>query len=170
MTEWSCLRLFSAFRISVVMLGLGGTAFWSTLFTVLRTVSACSASIEWSDGCFCLRDYFCGSDVGRRDSEISPFLSRVVSASLSVLEDRLMTQFAWSTLGVEVKFLEYLFLPLLGVTTGRPHRLKKTCSKQSKRCVPHQVTLSWDNRTNLYYQVVKGFLFFLFSWWWRFKT
>ena len=103
--EWSCLRLFSAFRISVVMLGLGGTAFWSTLFTVLRTVSACSASIEWSDGCFCLRDYFCGSDVGRRDSEISPFLSRVVSASLSVLEDRLMTQFVWSTLGVEVDLL-----------------------------------------------------------------
>ena len=44
MMELSCLRLFSAFRISVVMLGLGSTAFWSTLFTVLRTVSACSAS------------------------------------------------------------------------------------------------------------------------------
>ena len=44
MMELSCLRLFSAFRISVVMLGLSGTAFWSTLFTVLRTVSACSAS------------------------------------------------------------------------------------------------------------------------------
>ena len=29
--------------------------------------------------------------------------------------------------------------------------LKKTCSKQSKRCVLHQVTLSWDNRTNLWY-------------------
>ena len=75
-------------------------------------------------------------------AKFSPFLSRVVSASLSVLEDRLMTQFAWSTLGVEVKFLEYLFLPLLGVTTGRPHRLKKNCSTQSKRCVPHQVTSS----------------------------
>ena len=46
MMELFCLRLFGAFRISVVMLGLGGTAFWSTLFTVLRTVSACSASSE----------------------------------------------------------------------------------------------------------------------------
>ena len=44
MMELSCLRLFGAFRISVVMLGLSGTVFWSTLFTVLRTVSACSAS------------------------------------------------------------------------------------------------------------------------------
>ena len=42
--ELSCLRLFGAFRISVVMLGLSGTAFWSTLLTVLRTVPACSAS------------------------------------------------------------------------------------------------------------------------------
>ena len=30
-----------------------------------------------------------------------PFLSGVLSASLSVLEDRLMSQFVWSTLGVE---------------------------------------------------------------------
>ena len=29
--------------------------------------------------------------------------------------------------------------------------LKKTCSKHSKRCVLHQVTLWWDNRTNLWY-------------------
>ena len=169
MTEWSCLRLFSAFRISFVMLGLGGTAFWSTLFTVLRTVSVCSAS----SGLMVVSTFAIISVVLMLvgvTAKFSPFLSRVVSASLSVLEDRLMTQFAWSTLGVEVKFLEYLFLPLLGVTTGRPHRLKKNCSTQSKRCVPHQVTSSWDNRTNLYYQVVKGFLFFLFSWWWRFKT
>ena len=38
-------------------------------------------------------------------AKFSPFLSRVVSASLSVLEDQLMTQFAWSTLGVEVNLL-----------------------------------------------------------------
>ena len=66
--EWSCLRLFSAFRISAVMLGLGGTAFWSTLFTVLRTVSACSVS----SGLMVVSTfgYFCGPDVGRRDGEV----------------------------------------------------------------------------------------------------
>ena len=35
-------------------------------------------------------------------AKFSPLLSRVVSASLSVLEDRLMSQFVWSTFGVEV--------------------------------------------------------------------
>ena len=38
-------------------------------------------------------------------AKFSPFLSGVVSASLSVLEDRLMSQFFWSTLGVEVDSL-----------------------------------------------------------------
>ena len=52
--------------------------------------------------------------------KFSPFLSRVVSALLSVLEDRLMTQFVWSTLGVEVdlqkeELLKFLFLSLFGV-------------------------------------------------------
>ena len=52
--------------------------------------------------------------------KFSPFLSRVVSALLSVLEDRLTTQFVWSTLGVEVDLhkedlLKFLFLSLFGV-------------------------------------------------------
>ena len=52
--------------------------------------------------------------------KFSPFLSRVVSALLSVLEDRLTTQFVWSTLGVEVdlhkeELLKFLFLSLFGV-------------------------------------------------------
>ena len=52
--------------------------------------------------------------------KFSPFLSRVVSALLSVLEDRLTTQFVWSTLGVEVdlqkeEILKFLFLSLFGV-------------------------------------------------------
>ena len=38
-------------------------------------------------------------------AKFSPFLSRVVSASLCVLEDRLTSQFVWSTLGVEVDSL-----------------------------------------------------------------
>ena len=38
-------------------------------------------------------------------AKFSPFFSRVVSASLSVLEDRLMSQFVRSTLGVEVDSL-----------------------------------------------------------------
>ena len=38
-------------------------------------------------------------------AKFNPFSSRVVSASLSVLEDRLMSQFVWSTLGVEVDSL-----------------------------------------------------------------
>ena len=104
MMEWSCLRLFSAFRISVVMLGLSGTAFWSTLFTVLRTVSACSAS----SGLMAVSTFAIISVAGMLvgvTAKFSPFLSRVVSASLSVLEDRLMTQFVWSTLGVEVDLL-----------------------------------------------------------------
>ena len=41
-------------------------------------------------------------------AKFSPFLSGVVSASLSVLEDRLMSQFFWSTLGVEVDSLAAL--------------------------------------------------------------
>ena len=46
--------------------------------------------------------------------KFSPFLSRVVSALLSVLEDRLTTQFVWSMLGVEVdlqkeELLKFLF-------------------------------------------------------------
>ena len=88
--EWSCLRLFSAFRISVVMLGLGSTAFWSTLFTVLRTVSACSAS----SGLMAVSTFAIISVAGMLvgvTAKFSPFLSRVVSASLSTLEDRLMT-------------------------------------------------------------------------------
>ena len=54
-------------------------------------------------------------------AKFSPFFSRVVSASLSVLEDRLMSQFVRSTLGVdtcflfEEKLLEFLFLSLFGV-------------------------------------------------------
>ena len=56
-------------------------------------------------------------------AKFSPFFSRVLSASLSVLEDRLMSQFVRSTLGVEVdslaafcsKLLEFLFLSLFGV-------------------------------------------------------
>ena len=102
--EWSCLRLFSAFRISAVMLGLGGTAFWSTLFTALRTVSACSVS----SGLMVVSTFAVISVVLMLvgvTAKFSPFLSRVVSASLSVLEDRLMTQFVWSTLGVEVDLL-----------------------------------------------------------------
>ena len=52
--------------------------------------------------------------------KFSPFLSRVVSALLSVLEDRLTTQFVWSTLGVEVdlqkeELLKFLFMSLFGV-------------------------------------------------------
>ena len=52
--------------------------------------------------------------------KFSPFLNRVVSALLSVLEDRLTTQFVWSTLGVEVDLhkedlLKFLFLSLFGV-------------------------------------------------------
>ena len=52
--------------------------------------------------------------------KFSPFLSRVVSALLSVLEDRLTTQFVWSTLRVEVdlhkeELLKFLFLSLFGV-------------------------------------------------------
>ena len=38
-------------------------------------------------------------------AKFSPFLSRVVSASLCVLEDRTTSQFVWSTLGVEVDSL-----------------------------------------------------------------
>ena len=38
-------------------------------------------------------------------AKFSPLLSRVVSASLSVLEDRLMSQFVFSTFGVEVDSL-----------------------------------------------------------------
>ena len=38
-------------------------------------------------------------------AKFSPLLSRVVSASLSVLEDRLMSQFVLSTFGVEVDSL-----------------------------------------------------------------
>ena len=38
-------------------------------------------------------------------AKFSPLLSSVVSASLSVLEDRLMSQFVWSTLDVEVDSL-----------------------------------------------------------------
>ena len=38
-------------------------------------------------------------------AKFSPFFSRVVSASLSVLEDRLMSQFVRSTLGFEVDSL-----------------------------------------------------------------
>ena len=41
-------------------------------------------------------------------AKFSPFLSRVVSASLSVLEDRLTSQFVWSKLGVEVDLLAAL--------------------------------------------------------------
>ena len=58
-------------------------------------------------------------------AKFSPFLSRVVSASLCVLEDRLTSQFVWSTLGVEVDSLaafcsrrsssNFLFLSLFGV-------------------------------------------------------
>ena len=87
------------------MLGLGGTSFWSTLFTVLRTVSACSAS----SGLMVVSTFAIISVVLMLvgvTAKFSPFLSRVVSASLSVLEDRLMTQFAWSTLGVEVNLLD----------------------------------------------------------------
>ena len=101
--EWSCLRLFSAFRISAVMSGLGGTSFWSTLFTVLRTVSA-----SVSSGLMVVSTFAIISVVLMLvgvTAKFSPFLSRVVSASLSVLEDRLMTQFVWSTLGVEVNLL-----------------------------------------------------------------
>ena len=52
--------------------------------------------------------------------KFSPFLNRVVSALLSVLEDRLTTQFVWSTLRVEVdlhkeELLKFLFLSLFGV-------------------------------------------------------
>ena len=52
--------------------------------------------------------------------KFSPFLNRVVSALLSVLVDRLTTQFVWSTLGVEVdlqkeELLKFLFLSLFGV-------------------------------------------------------
>ena len=52
--------------------------------------------------------------------KFSPFLNRVVSALLSVLEDRLTTQFVWSTLSVEVdlhkeELLKFLFLSLFGV-------------------------------------------------------
>ena len=38
-------------------------------------------------------------------ANFSPFLSRVVSASLCFLEDRLTSQFVWSRLGVEVDSL-----------------------------------------------------------------
>ena len=79
------------------MLGMGSTAFWSTLFTVLRTVSACSAS----SGLMAVSTFAIISVAGMLvgvTAKFSPFLSRVVSASLSVLEDRLMTQFVWSTL------------------------------------------------------------------------
>ena len=58
-------------------------------------------------------------------TKFGPFLNRMDSASLSVLEDRLMTQFVWSTLGVEVdslaafcsrrSFLEFLFLSLFDI-------------------------------------------------------
>ena len=86
------------------MLGLGGTAFWSTLFTILRTVSACSVS----SGLMVVSTFAVISVVLMLvgvTAKFSPSLSRVVSASLSVLEDRLMTQFVWSTLGVEVNLL-----------------------------------------------------------------
>ena len=42
-------------------------------------------------------------------AKFSPFFSRVVSATLSVLEDRLMSQFVRSTLGVEVDSLAAFF-------------------------------------------------------------
>ena len=83
------------------MLGLGGTAFRSTLFTVVRTVLACSAL----SGLMAVSTFAIISVAGMLvgvTAKFSPFLSRVVSASLSVLKNRLMTQFVWSTLGVEV--------------------------------------------------------------------
>ena len=37
---------------------------------------------------------------------------------------------------------------------SQPHLLKKTCSMQLKHHNLHLVTLSWDIRTNLYYQII----------------
>ena len=78
------------------MLGLGGAAFCSTLFTVLRTVSACSVPTDIiADSTFAMISV-AGIFVGVT-AKFNPFFSRVFSASLSVLEDRLITQFFWST-------------------------------------------------------------------------
>ena len=47
--------------------------------------------------------------------------------------------------------------------TSRPHCLKKTYSKQSKRRDLHLVTLSWDNRSNLIYIInIKTLMLLLF--------
>ena len=47
--------------------------------------------------------------------------------------------------------------------TSRPHHLKKTYSKQSKRRDLHLVTLSWDNRSNLIYIInIKTLMLLLF--------
>ena len=39
-------------------------------------------------------------------AKFNPFFSRVVSVSLSVLEDKLMTQLVWSTLVVSVDLVD----------------------------------------------------------------
>ena len=86
MMEVSSLRLFSAFRISFVMLDFGGSAFWSMLFTFLRTVSACSALSGLIADSTVAMISVAGMLVGVM-AKFNPFLRSVVSASLSVLED-----------------------------------------------------------------------------------
>ena len=82
-------------------------------------------------------------------TKFGPFLSRMDSASLSVLEDRLMTQFVWSTLGVEVdslaafcsrrSFLEFLFLSLFDVVEDSLGVCHKLCNLTTSQCARHVI-------------------------------
>ena len=119
LTSWSGRLLCQGLHLHSLCLLVGSWwngpvwDFWNTLFTVLRNVSACSML----SGLMAVSSFTIIS-VARMLVGImvkfSPFLSRVVSALLSVLEDRLTTQFVWSTLGVEVdlqkeELLKFLF-------------------------------------------------------------
>ena len=88
---------------------------------VLRTASACSAS----SGLMAVSSFVIISVAGMLvgvTATFSPLLNRVVSASLSVLENRVMTQFVWSMsrltgwlLSVRGEASRKLFLSLFSV-------------------------------------------------------
>ena len=96
MMDWSSFRLLSASRISFVMLGSGSSACWRIPLTALLTVSACSASSCLAAISTLAMISVSGIFAGVT-AKLSSFFSRVISASLRDLEDKLITQLVLST-------------------------------------------------------------------------
>ena len=94
--ELSSFRLFRAYCCSFVMLGVVGCASWRMVLTALLTVSARSASSGLTADSTLAIISVAGT-LERVTAKFRPFFSKDTSASLRVRDDKLITQFVFST-------------------------------------------------------------------------